>query len=103
MAQVPDYSGLEVQWQVDCANWNSNITATNHRQPALSNPSPFLTLSNDGYDTYDDLKADLDVATKSAGWVTHILNSRPNSKTLVCGRGAERPSTATTSNVSYNI
>ncbi|KAH8749108.1 hypothetical protein F5883DRAFT_233004 [Diaporthe sp. PMI_573] len=35
MAQVPDYSGLEVQWQVDCANWNSNITATNHRQPAL--------------------------------------------------------------------
>ena len=59
MAQAPDYSGLEAQWQVDCHKWNSNITATNGRQPALSNPSPYLRLFHDGYDTYEDLRADL--------------------------------------------
>jgi hypothetical protein len=65
MSEVPDYSGLEAQWQVDYHNWNTNITATNHRRPALSSPPTFLKLFNNGYNTYEDLKADLDEATSS--------------------------------------
>ena len=67
MAEVPNYSGLKAQWQVDYHNWNANITATNHRRPALSNPPTFLKLFNNRYDIYADLKADLDKATSSAG------------------------------------
>jgi hypothetical protein len=100
MAEVPDYSGLEAQWQVDCHNWNANITATNHRRPALSNPPTFLKLFNDGYDTYADLKADLDEATSSAGWLTVKQNSKPNHAILACSRGAQRLSTATITNAS---
>jgi hypothetical protein len=100
MAQVPDYSGLEAQWQADCYNWNTNITVTNHRLPALSNPPMFLKLFNDGYDTFEDLKAELDVSTKSAGWLTLVRSSKANHATLICSRGAMRPSTATTNNTS---
>jgi hypothetical protein len=98
MADVPDYSGLQAMWRADCAKWNFNITATNHRRPALSNPPPFLKLFNDGYDTYTDLKADLDEATSSAGWLTVFYSVKPNRKILVCSRGIQRPMTATKSN-----
>lgn len=47
MADIPDYSGLEAQWQADCHNWNSNITATNRRRPALSNQLPHIDLTVD--------------------------------------------------------
>jgi hypothetical protein len=75
MAQVPDYSGLEAQWQADCQNWNANITGTNHRQPALANPPPFLKLFHDGYGTFESLKADLDEATKLSGYFTVKVDS----------------------------
>ena len=54
MADVPDYLRLEA-WQADCLKWNSNITAANHRRPALSNRPPFLKLFHDGYNTYAEL------------------------------------------------
>lgn len=95
MAEVPDYSGLEAQWQSDCLKWNTNITATNRRQPALSRPPAYLKLFHDGYDTYDDLKADLDTATKMAGYVTVKEDSGANYARLRCSRGSTRPSTAT--------
>lgn len=100
MSQVPDYSGLEAQWQTDCHNWNANITATNHQQPALSNPSAFLKLFGDGYNTYKDLKANLDKSTKSAGFLTVVRRSEANRMVLACSRGAQRPSTAKTLNAS---
>ncbi|KAL2272258.1 hypothetical protein FJTKL_07167 [Diaporthe vaccinii] len=98
MTQVPDYSGLEPQWQADCHSWNSSITTTNHRQPALSNPSMFLRLFNDGYDTYENLKAELDEATRLAGWLTVSYSSKSTRKMLACSRGAQRPSASTTHN-----
>jgi hypothetical protein len=100
MSEYPDYSGLEAQWQTDCQQWNGSITATNHRRPALSNPPMYLKLFNDGYDTYADLKADLDEATKLAGWLTVAQRSKPDVVTLGCSRGAPRPSTATRNNAS---
>jgi hypothetical protein len=50
MGHVPDYSDLEAQWLTDCHNWNTNITTTNYRQPALFNPPGFLKLFNDTYE-----------------------------------------------------
>lgn len=100
MAQVPDYSGLEAQWLADCHNWNNNITATNHRQPALSNPPAFLKLFQDGCDTYKELKTDLDESTKSAGFLTVTRKSDPKRVVLLCSRGAQRPSTAITNHSS---
>ena len=87
MADVSDYSGLEAIWQADCAKWNSNITAINHCCLVLSNPPPFLKLFNDSYDIYTDLKADLDEATSSAGWLTVSYSAKPNRKILVYSQG----------------
>ena len=98
MSEVPDYSGLEAQWQVDCHNWNANITATNDQRPALSNPPTFLKLFNNGYDTYKDLKANLNKATGAGGWLTVKQNLKLKHVILACSRGAQRQSTATTSN-----
>jgi hypothetical protein len=98
MSQVPDYSGLEAQWQADCHNWNNNITATNRRLPALSSPPIFLKLFNDRYDTFKDLKAELDVFTTSARWLTQVQSSKPNHVTLTYSRSAQRLSTATKNN-----
>jgi hypothetical protein len=97
MALIPDYSGLEPEWLADCHKWNANITATNHRQPALSNPPTYLRLFNDGYDTLDDLKADLDKATTNAGWLTVKYHAKENYTKLLCSRGAQRATTATAS------
>jgi len=87
MADVPDYSGLEAMWQAEYAKWNSNIIAINYCRPVLSNPPLFLKLFNDSYDTYIDLKADLDKATSSAGWLTVSYSIKPNRKILVCSQG----------------
>jgi len=95
MAHVPNYSGLKAQWLTDCHNWNTNITATNRRQPALSNPSGFLKLFNNGYNTYKDLKADLDKATSAASWLTVFYSTKPNRQIMAYTRGAQRPSTTT--------
>jgi hypothetical protein len=98
MGHVPDYSDLEAQWLADCHKWNTNITTTNHRQPALSNPPDFLKLFTHGYDTYEDLKAELDKATSAAGWLTVSYSTKPNRRILACTRGAQRPSAATKKN-----
>jgi hypothetical protein len=51
-------------------------------------------------DTYEDLKADLDKATGAGGWLAVKQNSKPKHVILACSRGAQRQSTATTSNAS---
>ena len=90
MVQVPDYSGLEAQWQTDCHNWNANITAINHRLPALSNPPAFVKLFQDGYYPFKDLKAASDQTTTSAGWLTVVHNSKPKKTLLATGHQPPR-------------
>jgi len=88
MGHVPDYSDLEAQWLADCHKWNTNITTTNHRQPALSNPPDFLKLFARGYGAYGGLEAGLDEATSAAGWLTVSYSTKPNRRILACTRGA---------------
>jgi len=91
---MPDYLGLKAQWLTDCHNWNTNITATNYRQPVLSNPPGFLKLFNNGYNTYKDLKADLDKATSTAGWLIVSYSIKPNRQILAYTYNTQRPLTA---------
>ena len=89
MVEVPDYSSLKTQWQVNCYNQNANITATNYYRPALSNPPTFLKLFNNRYNIYTDLKANLDKATSSASQLIIKQNSKLNYVILVYSYSAQ--------------
>lgn len=91
MAQsIPDYSYLPPDIQAACQRWNATITIANRRLPALSNPPPYLQLCTTGFDTFEELKTELDAATKCAGFVTTIRDRKKEYARLVCARGAKR-------------
>jgi hypothetical protein len=69
MSLFPNYAILKPQWQADCNNWNASISAINYYLLVFSSPPIFLRLFNNRYNTFKDLKAELDAFTKSAGWL----------------------------------